>query len=175
VLALAEFAQVPVDLPGMIALAVLSAGVGGRARVETHPGHEEPVNIYSSAALPPGSRKSSVHTILITPLLAAEKELASEAKSAINEARTARAVADKAARASEKLAADVAADQQKSAQEKELARQDAIAKAALAGAIAVPVVPRIVADDVTPEEAVSLLAEQGHRGWPSCPPRAARS
>jgi hypothetical protein len=126
-----------------------------------YPGHFEPVNLYTAVALPPGSRKSSVHAALTSPVLAAEKELASEARGAVNEARTARAVADKAAREAEKLAAEVAVDAGKSADEKKQAADDAVAKAALAGAIEIPAVPRLIADDCTPEEAASLLAEQG--------------
>ena len=40
---------------------------------------------------------------------------------------------------------------------------DAIGAAQIADAIEVPPIPRLVADDITPEAAASLLAEQGGR------------
>ena len=39
----------------------------------------------------------------------------------------------------------------------------AIAASVLAEAITVPVMPRLIADDVTPEAAATLMAEQGGR------------
>ena len=49
------------------------------------------------------------------------------------------------------------------AEKKDEALADAIGAAMLADAIEVPAIPRLVADDVTPEAAASLLAEQGGR------------
>ncbi len=177
VAALTESAQVPADLPGTITVTVLSAAMGGRARVLTREDHSEPVNLYNAVALPPGSRKSSVHATLTAPLMTAEKMLADAARKEITEARTTRVLAGKAAVKAQKAAAEaaaaaamVAADPDKSDQEKQQAEQakqkaeqDAVEMARAAEEIEVPVVPRLVADDVTPEAAASLLADQGGR------------
>jgi hypothetical protein len=155
VTALAEFTQTPRDLPATIVLSVLAAALGGRAIVEVRPGYAQPLNLYTVVALPSGSRKSPVHTTLTTPVLAAEEKLAMDAAAGLAETRTQRAIADKAAA---RAAAEAAADHQDD--DKQAA---AIAAAALAEAITVPVMPRIVADDVTPESAASIMAEQSGR------------
>ena len=154
VAALAEFTQTPVDLPGTIALSVLAAAVGGRAVAEIRGSWSEPLNLYVVTVLPPGTRKSAVHAELTAPLLYAEQQMAADASARIAEARTQRGVAD---RATEKAIAEAA---RKNTTE---ATAEAVAAAHLAEAITVPVMPRIVADDVTPEAAASLLAEQGGR------------
>jgi replicative DNA helicase len=96
-----------------------------------------------------------VHSLLTAPVLAAEETLAMDAAASLVEARTQRAIADKAAaRAAAEAAADPADNDKQAA---------AIAAALLAEAIAIPVMPRIVADDITPEAAATLMAEQGGR------------
>jgi replicative DNA helicase len=155
VTALAEFTQTPPDLAATIILSVLSAALGGHARVDIRPGWSEPTNLYTAVALPSGSRKSPVHGTLTAPVLIAEGQLATEARAAISEAATQRAIAEKvAAKAAQEAAADPKDDGKQA---------EAIAAARLAEAITVPVVPRIVADDITPEAAATLMAEQGGR------------
>lgn len=154
VTALTEFAQVPVDLPAVISLSVLAAAAGGRAVVEIRGSWREPLNLYALAALPPGSRKSAVFAELTGPLLSTEQAMAGEARSLITEAETQRAIADRRAAHARELAGKTN-DNQKIA--------DAIDAAQLAEAVTVPVMPRLVADDVTPEAAATLLAEQGGR------------
>src|SRR6266568_4499542 len=44
--AVAEFMQVPLDLPGCLALACLAAAGGGRVEVEVRPGWREPTNLF---------------------------------------------------------------------------------------------------------------------------------
>jgi replicative DNA helicase len=154
----AEATQTPPDLAGCIALAVLSAAAGGRAVVRARPGWEEPVNLYTVVAMPPGSRKSAVFAAMTRPLLTAEKQLADRARPAIADAelalRVAHARAERAARAAENATT-------------EDARTAALAEASDAAAeeaqLSVPPMPRMVADDVTPEAAASLLAEQHGR------------
>jgi replicative DNA helicase len=155
VTAIAEFTQTPADLPGTIVLSVLSAALGGHARVDIRPGWSEPVNLYTAVAMPSGSRKSPVHGTLTAPVLIAEGQLAAKARGTISEAVTQRSIAEKvAARAAQDAAADPKDDGKLA---------EAMAAAALAEAITVPVVPRIVADDITPEAAATLMAEQGGR------------
>jgi replicative DNA helicase len=163
VAALAESAQVPRCLPAMVALGVLAAACGGRAVTEIKPGWREPLNLYVVPAMSSGTRKSPVYAPMVAPLLAAEKTLASQARTAITEARTARAVADKAAAKAEREAAEAAADPDRSEEDKKKAADAATAAALLAEAIMVPVVPRMLADDVTPEKLAAIMAEQGGR------------
>ena len=152
--ALTEFAQVPVDLPAVISLSVLAAAAGGRAVVEIRGSWREPLNLYTLATLPPGSRKSAVFAELTGPLLNTEHAMAQDARARITEAETQRAIADRRAAHARELAGR-ADDDNKTA--------EAISAAMLAEAITVPVMPRLIADDVTPEAAATLLAEQGGR------------
>lgn len=155
--AVTEFTQTPPDLAGCIALAALSTAAGGRAEVEVRGSWREPANLFTVVALPPGSRKSAVFAALIRPLLAAEAALIERTKPAIIEAELALRVADKAA----DRAANAAAAADPAGRDRLLA--DATAAAITAEAITVPALPRLVADDITSEQAASLLAEQGGR------------
>ncbi len=104
VTALAGFTQTPPDLAGTIVLSVLATALGGRARVEVREGWSEPANLYTVVAMPPGSRKSPVHSALVAPVVAVEAAMASEASASIAEAKALRSVAEKAARAAENKA-----------------------------------------------------------------------
>ncbi len=157
VAAVAEFTQTPADLPGMISLAVLSTAAGGRAVVEVRGSWREPVNLFVVPAMPPGTRKSPVFSLLTSPLLRAEQQLIAETRPQIIEAETQRKVRSKAAEQ-----ATTVAGKAKGREADEL-MADAIAAAAMAEAITVPTLPRLIADDITTEAAASLLAEQGGR------------
>ncbi|SFO59111.1 Protein of unknown function [Pseudonocardia ammonioxydans] len=157
VLAVAEFTQTPLDLPGCLALAALSTAAGGRAEVEVRPGWREPCNLYTVVAMPPGSRKSAVFAAMTAPLLEAEQQLVDQARPRIVEAELARKVAVKEA---ERRTIDAANMRDPAARAEALA---AAANAALDAEKPVLSLPRLIADDVTTEAAASLLAEQGGR------------
>lgn len=154
--AVAEFTQTPADLGGTVAIGVLAAAAGGRVVVEVRGSWREPLNLFTVAAMPPGSRKSSVFDTMTGPLLDTERVLVDKIEPDIIEAATQRKVAQKDA---DRLAA--AASTAKGDKAKAMA--EAIAAAQFAESITVPVSPRLVADDITPEAAASLLAEQGGR------------
>ncbi|MEV6932063.1 DUF3987 domain-containing protein [Dactylosporangium sp. NPDC051485] len=157
VYAVAEFTQTPLDLPGSIALAALSTAAGGRAEVEVRGSWREPTNLFTVVVLPPGSRKSAVFSAMTGPLLGAERALVERTKPVIVEAELAAKVAGKAA----ERAANAAANADASGRDTLLA--EATAAAMQAEAVTVPVLPQLVADDVTSEAAASLLAAQGGR------------
>jgi replicative DNA helicase len=158
VAALAEFTQTPPDLAGTVLLAVLSAAVGGRAVVEVRGSWREPVNLYAVAAMPSGARKSAVFAEMTGPLLDTEHTLIGKVQPEIQQAETLRQIADRDAA---KAAARASGLDPGEARDKALA--EAVAAAQLAEAITIPVMPRLVADDITSEAAASLLAEQGGR------------
>jgi hypothetical protein len=157
VLAVAEFTQTPLDLPGCLALAALSTAAGGRAEVEVRPGWREPCNLYTVVAMPPGSRKSAVFAAMTAPLLEAEGQLVEQARPRIIEAELARKVAQREA---ERRSIDAANMRDPAARTEALS---AAADVALKAEKPVPSLPRLIADDVTTEAAASLLAEQGGR------------
>jgi hypothetical protein len=158
VLDLSEATQTDPAMPGVSALSALSACTGGHAQIEVRPGWREPLNIYTATVAAPGERKSKVQTTMIDPIHDVEQQLADASLGARLEALTRKEVADSAADKSKREAARKA-----NTDDWDAALSDAIGAAQIAATIDVPVVPRIVADDVTPEAVASLLAEQGGR------------
>ena len=146
----------PPDLPGALALAVVAVACGGRVDVTPLPGWVEPTNLYLVAALAPGSRKSATFTAMTRPLYDAEAALAAATAPARIEAelvaRRARAQADKAARTAENAEGDPDA-----------ALAEAISTAQDAAAHIEHPEPRLLADDLTPETASTLLSDHGGR------------
>jgi len=154
--AVAEATQTDPAMAGTSVLSVLAASAGGRAEVEARKGWREPLCLNTATIARPGERKSAVQAAMVTPLLDAEQELAEAGAAQRIEAETAQ-MAVKASDRARTVAG--AADPDK----RDAALADAIGAAAMVEAITVPPIPRIVADDVTPEAAGSLLAEQGGR------------
>jgi replicative DNA helicase len=157
--AVAHETQTPPDLAGTVALACLAAAAGGAVRVAVRPEHGwvEPVNLYTVCAMPPASRKSPVFASMTGPIGAAERILAEQLAPVITAARIDKRVADEYA---ERLAAELA---KATAQERDSARFEAHTAAEAAAAITVPAEPVLFADDITPEAAASMLAEQRGR------------
>jgi replicative DNA helicase len=137
------------------ALSALSACTGGHAEIEIRQGWREPLNIYTATIADPGERKSSVQQSMVGPIHGVEAQLAETGAGARLEAETRKQIALKDAERQRNAAA--------SADDKQKALADAIGAVAFAESIQVPVIPRLVADDVTPEAATSLLCEQGGR------------
>jgi hypothetical protein len=124
--------------------------------VHARGGWREPVNLYLLPVLRPGSRKSAVISAATRPVYGVQREWQQRAASASSEAVTLRDVAQKAADKALRAAASAEGDR------RDELTAEAVSAAGQAAAIDVPVIPRLVADDVTPEAAASLLAD--HRG-----------
>lgn len=157
VVAVADYLQVPVDLPGLLVLSALAAAAGGRCVVEPWPGWREPVNLYVAVAMPPGARKTPVFKHVIRPLEQAERLAVEIAKPEVAEARVryqaAKAKADKADKDAENASKEAAEEAVHFATQMRL----------MAEAITVPALPRLLADDCTPESLMSLMFDQGGR------------
>ena len=153
--AVAEATQTDPAMPATSALSALSACTGGHAEVEIRSGWREPLCLYTATIAGPGERKSSVQLSMIRPILDVEQQLAEKGAGERLEAETRKQIATKDAERQRNVAVG--------AEKKDEALADAIGAAMLADAIEVPAIPRLVADDVTPEAAASLLAEQDGR------------
>jgi hypothetical protein len=149
--AVADEVQVPVDLPAALAMGVLSTAAGGRAEVVVRGQWREPLNLYTVVAMPPGAGKSPAFRLMCAPVFHAEKQMREAARSAIAKAEVER-----------ETALAEAQEQRRKAK----ARPDieaAVMAGSLAEALPVPVMPRLAADDVVPEQAATIMAEQGGR------------
>ncbi|MBJ7597734.1 DUF3987 domain-containing protein [Candidatus Nephthysia bennettiae] len=154
---LAEATQTPPDLPGILVLSALAACAGGRVRLQVRQGWEEPLNLYSAVALPPGERKSAVFAEVTAPLADFEAMLSAERSYEIAEARARRKVAEKALDAAQNSAARAIGS------ERERRLEEVAAAARELEDAVVPFEYRLLADDATPEATASLLAEQRGR------------
>ena len=153
--AVAMATQTDPAMAATCALSALSACTGGHAEIEIRQGWREPLNVYTVTIADPGERKSSVQQSMVRPIHDVEEQLAKGGAGDRLEAETRKQVALKDAEKQRNAAA--------SADDKTKALADAIGAVMFAESIQVPPVPRLVADDVTPEAATSLLAEQGGR------------
>ena len=151
--ATAQSTETPIDLGALIAIAVTSSCIAGKAVVSPEPGYSEPVNLYTCPAMESGNRKTAVFTTLLEPVLEYERDRIAQAeperKRLASERRTSEARI-------EKLRTKAASAADPSLLVREI--QDLEAN--------LPVVPSVFrahADDCTPERLASLMAEQGGR------------
>src|SRR5262249_50048023 len=149
--------QTPPALPGMMSLAVLATVCAKQAVVQAREGWQEPLNVYTVTSLRPGERKSAVVADAVGPLEVWEQEQAETQAPAIGEA---------AARY-KMLEHRVQRAQSEAAREKDDAERmdletEAIRLARELSEMRAPVLPRLLADDCTPEKLASLL--QAHDG-----------
>ncbi len=148
--------QTPPDLAAMLTLATLAVACAKKVSVVVRAGWIEPVNIYIAVALPPGCRKSRVFSAVEEPIRTFEREIAQDAEGPIAEAETRYKILQAQLENAKTKAARGGADAAKSAQEAvDLAKELVAAH--------VPVRPRLIADDVTPERLATLLKEQDGR------------
>lgn len=157
VAAVAEATQTDPAMAGTSALTVLSAVACGRAEIEARSGWREPLVLMTATVARPGERKSAVQAMMSAPVLDAEQDLAAAAEPLRIEAETTKQIAHKAAEAARMAAGKT----ERGDRDDKIA--EAVSAASFAEGLMVPAIPRLVADDITPEAAASVLAEQGGR------------
>jgi len=155
--ATAAMSQTPPDLAAGMSLACISAAVARKYRIQTHADHSEPLNLYILVVLPPGSRKSSVTAAAGAPITEYEKELAAQMGAEIAEAVNEQKILQERGKHLQKLAAKAKPEDREALEEQ--ARRAVLELEAHH----VRVVPRLLADDVTPEKLGGLLASNGGR------------
>jgi replicative DNA helicase len=154
--AVAASTQTPADLGGLLSLLALATAAAGKYRVHLRDDWSEPVNLYGLVALPPGSRKSGVFKRAVAPLVQAEKDLRARDAPLIRTAEQRRRILEQAAKNAETAAVKKGADP--------AALADAEAADLALWSHVVPPTPRLLADDVTPEQLVTLLADHACLG-----------
>ncbi len=152
--AIAASLQLPDDLPAAIALGCLAATCQGRVKVRI-PGSKwtEHVNLYLTAAVPPGAGKSPAFKILTRPLLTLEKERAAAARTAQIDAEGTQRILEGKLKNAEARAIKG---------EPGLDREAARIRHELAD-LEVPHPLQELADDATPEALADLMANNGGR------------
>jgi replicative DNA helicase len=157
VAAVAASKEVPADFPAL-ALLGLAGGCIAYAMpelvVEAGPGWMEQPTLYVGVALPSGSRKSQTLADLLTPILQYEREVTERTAPTVAAAKAEREIREKRLKQLQERAAKD--------DDPNLMEQARTLAAELA-AKRVPMVPRLVGDDTTPETLGTLLAQQGGR------------
>jgi hypothetical protein len=166
---LAEATQTDRAMAATSALTVLAACVGGHAEIQVRRGWREPLCLFTNTVARPGERKSPVQAAMIKPIRDAEAELSVDGEvehlKLADELDMAKKTVDQlnkaAVNAAAKAASPDATDQDKKTAA--AAAQAARDAKAIMREIQVPVIPRLLADDATPEATASLLADHGGR------------
>jgi replicative DNA helicase len=156
---ISEAMQTDPAMAGTCAISALSGCAAGHVDIEIRPGWREPLNTFTAITAEPGERKSAVQLAMSLPLNTVEQDLITEMLPAHQEAKTRKDIAEKKA---EKARSDAAKAKGDYAEQLE-AEIAAIEAAKVAADIEVPPIPRLIADDTTPEAAATLLAEQKGR------------
>lgn len=151
---LAEEKQVPVEIAVAMSLATLATAAQVRYRVRIREGYTEPMNLYTLCPLEPANRKSAVVESCTAPLKEWEKWMAERMAPEVKEARSKRLTMEKTIEAKRNKATKCATMQEIDELQKEiLALEEQLPE--------VPVIPRLLADNTTPEALAVLMENMG--------------
>ena len=148
--------KVPYELPLINALGAVAAGAQGKFKTFVHEGYSEPLNIFALAILPPGERKSAAKDACRFPLLEWEEEQHQKIAAELKLVHARKQVHEESAK---KLLSQVSKCTTAEGRE-DLARQIAAIREE---AESLPVPPRLLADDTTPEALAALMAQHDQR------------
>jgi len=154
-LALSESIQVPYELALINALGAVAVAAQRKFRVMVKPGYAEPINIYALCALPPGERKSSTVEACKRPLVEWQAAKRQEMRDDIRDAESERKTIEKTIETKRTKAAAVTDESRRDMIEEIKRMERALPE--------IPVVPRLLADDATPEALAALLERQDER------------
>ena len=152
---LSKSTETPPELSAMMVLAAISAAAQGKYRVRVKADYFEPVNVWACAALPPGSRKTAVQTAATAPLAKWEKLQREKLEPAIKKAQADDATTRERINHLRKKSAS-AKDSEFEQLKKEIADTEA-------NLPKIPTVPQIWAQDVTPENLGTIMADNNER------------
>ncbi len=153
--ALSSSTETPPELSAMMVLAAISAASQGKYRVRVKPDYFEPVNIWACAALPPGSRKTAVQMAATAPLTTWEKLQREKLEPEIKEAQANDATIREQVNLLRKKASKA-----EGAEFEQLKEEIAGIETALPE---IPKAPQIWAQDVTPENLGTIMADNDER------------
>ena len=150
--ALAEAIQVPFELALINALGTMAVAAQRKLSVAVKRGYTEPLNIYALCPLPPGERKSATVEACKRPLVEWEASKREEMRDIILDAESERKTLEKAIEAKRTKAAQAATAE---------ARRDIIeeVKAMERELPEVPIAPRLLTDDFTPEALAEIISK----------------
>ena len=152
--ALAEEKQVPVEIALAMALATLAAAAQRGYRVQIRAGYTEPLNVYTLCPLEPANRKSPTVEACTAPLKEWEKEMSVTLMPEVKAAKSRRLTMERAIEGKRGKAGKCKNQDEIDALQREIEDLEAQLPE-------VPTIPRILADNTTPEALASLMEEMG--------------
>ena len=154
--ATAEATEAPPDLAANFGLAVVATVVQKTFSIRVTDGHFEPLNTWTMSPMAPGNRKSEVMKRMIRPLADWEKAQAAILLPEIDKAISAR-------KTIEARIARLRTEAAKGGGEAFMRLKDQVAEME-ASLPEIPKMRQLYSQDVTPEYAATMLAENGERG-----------
>lgn len=152
--ALAEEKQVPVEIAAAMALATLATAAQGRFVVRVREGYTEPLNLYVMCPLEPANRKSATVEACAAPLKEWEKYIAETMAPEVKEIKSKRLTMEKAIEGKRSKAAKARDFEQIQELQKEIFELEKQLPE-------VPQIPRLLADNTTPEALAVLMESMG--------------
>jgi replicative DNA helicase len=153
----ANATQTPAGLAGMLALAVLAAVLSKKVRVKRALSHQESVNLFVVVSMPPGERKSPVFKLLTEPLEKYERELRESGRALLASQKAERDIDEKRLAQLKKVASNTCNEDAEEARTEARKLEERLALNPL------PELPRLLADDATPEKVATLLNQNDGR------------
>ncbi|MBI3129505.1 MAG: DUF3987 domain-containing protein [Candidatus Tectomicrobia bacterium] len=153
--ATAQATETPPELAGLLGLAAVAACVQGKAVVCPSPDYREPLCLYVAPALDSGNRKTSVLMEMTRPLREWERKRADEIQPEADKAASMRKTLE--------ARADYLRKQAAKAESLELENLTVEIEEVERKIPEIPVLPRLWAQDVTPERLGALMAENQER------------
>ncbi len=150
----AEEKQVPVELPVAMTIAVLATAAQGRFVLEVRPGYEEPLNVYTLCPLDPANRKSAVVEACSAPLKEWEREAEQAMAAEVKAVSSKRQTLERAIEGRRKKAVNCSDMAELEALQKDITALEAELPE-------VPRIPRLLADNTTPEALAQLMEQLG--------------
>ncbi len=144
--------QTPADMAGLLSLAAIGAALAGRVEIHVKEGWTQPPNLFAAVFLPPGERKTAAISEVAAPLYDCEQYLVASTADARREMVQRERVLKQRQSVLERRAAKANDEAERG---KIFAQLDNVAKEL--AEIPPHGEPRVLADDVTPEQLATLL------------------
>lgn len=151
---LAEEKQVPPEIVLAMSLAALATAAQTRYAVRVREGYKEPLNLYTVCPLEPANRKSATVEACIAPLKEWEKQMADTMTPEIKEAKSKYLTMERMIDVKRNRAAKCETLEEAESMQREIRElEEQLPK--------IPVIPRLLADNTTPEALAILMRDMG--------------
>jgi putative DNA primase/helicase len=155
VTAVSESTETPIELAALQGIAVLSACIQRTFIIQVNPGYSEPLSLWTLTALESGNRKSTVMHTMVSPLMEYERQRAEAVKAEITKIQSERESIESRI---EDLRSKGARGNLKDFEDTKREIQNLEASLP-----ELPAVPRLWAQDITPEKIGQVMAENHER------------